>query len=85
MKPPGIGIRVSCPVLHEDGSKPTPMAFQDVEISGNRAGLLELAERIRNVAESAVDGYHLHLWPGDENPLLRSENFGITVTLNSVK
>jgi hypothetical protein len=85
MKPPGIGIRVSRPVFHEDGSEPTPMAFQDVEISGNRAGLLDLAERIRKVAESTVDGYHLHLWPGDESPLLRSKDYGITVSLNSVK
>jgi len=84
MKQPGIGIRISRLILDEVDGTPTPMSFQDIEISGNRAGLLELAERIRKVAEANGD-VHAHLWPNDGDSLLRSTDYGLTISLNSVK
>lgn len=85
MRQPAIGIRISRPELHEADSAPTPMSFQDIEISGNRAGLLALAEMIRKVAEMNDKGAHTHLWPDDDTSMLRSTEYGVTIALNSVK
>lgn len=85
MKPPSISIRITRPEQFSFGGTVTPMSYQDIEIAGNKAGLLELAELICKVAESNDKGHHTHLWPDDEKSILFSKEFGLTITLNSVK
>lgn len=85
MKPPGIGIAVTQHQFLADDDTLVPMPFQDVCIAGNSAGLLELAELIRTVALSEQDGYHIHLYPTDENALIRTHKFSLTLEKNSAK
>ena len=82
MKPPGIGIDI-LPIDHsaDGGSR----VVQEIEVSGNRSGLLQLAELIRVVAESDQPGYHTHLFPDDPTPLLRTPSYSLTITKNSDK
>jgi hypothetical protein len=85
MKPPALGIRLSQPHLLGDDGCENPLPFQDIEIAGNREGLLRLAELVRRVAESGDAGFHTHIYPDDSEKLLRSEEFSITIALNSTK
>ena len=85
MSSPGLGITISQPVQWDESGDETALPFRDVEIAGNRSGLLKLAELIRNVAESGRAGYHIHIDPDDTPSLLRSRDFSVTITLNSTK
>ena len=82
MKPPAFGIRLSQPAQVNDEGNLTDLPYQDLEISGNRAGLLHLAEQIRLVAERE-DMRETHFFPDDEPRVLRSKEFSLTISLNS--
>jgi hypothetical protein len=85
MKPPGIGIAVTQTHRLTDDGTLVPEFFKDVLISGNQAGLLKLADLIHKVALSEQEGYHTHLYPTDETPLVRTEDFSLTIEKNSLK
>ncbi len=84
MRPPSIGIAVTRPVRISDSSAEVPEPFQDVEISGNRLGLLQLAEMIRRIADAEEED-HTHVYPDDEPRLLRTSSFSLTISKNSIK
>jgi len=85
MKAPGIGIDIhEVTELDHDGNE-FSTGTTNVEISGNRDGLLQLADAIRSIADSGDVGLHVHFMHDDEAPLLRTENMWLTVTLNSKK
>ena len=85
MQPAGIGITVTQPQRLTADDTLAPEPFQDICISGNRRGLLELAEIIRTVALAKQDEYHTHLYPADEPALLRTTEFSLTVEKNGSK
>lgn len=85
MKPPGLGIAITRPDIVADDGTLTPQPYQDVILSGNRTGLLELAAIIQKVALSDQDGYHVHLYPDDDSPLVRTAECSLTITKNSLK
>jgi hypothetical protein len=82
MKPPGIGIAIGRPIIVVDGDE-IPATFQDIEISGNRAGLTRLAELILWVAESEQEA-ETHIYPDDDPRLLRTDSFSLTISKNSL-
>jgi hypothetical protein len=85
MKPPALGICLSGPWSVVENGRETALPYRDIEIAGNRGGLLRLAELIRQVAGSNIDGYHTHIFPDDGERLLRTEEFSLTISLNSIK
>jgi len=77
---PRIEINITQPVQVNDSGSKSPTAFQDIEIVGNREGLLLLAEIVQRVADSDQNGYHTHIYPDDDPRLLRSDAFSITIS-----
>ncbi len=80
---PAIGIELmKVSQLAEDGTE-FETDETNVEISGNREGLLRLAERIVQAANAGPEGYHVHLRANDEDPLMRTEGLWLTIGLHA--
>lgn len=84
MKPASLGIRLSQPGQLDENGVVVDLPYSDIEISGNRAGLLKLAEEIRRIAESERET-HTHFYPDDDPPLIRTKEFSLTIDKNSLK
>ena len=73
-----IRVELSPVVEVDDEDRELATGVTDIEIAGNREGLLRLAALITKVAESGVRGFHTHITPDDD--LLRSPAVQLTVT-----
>lgn len=84
MKPAAFGIRISQPARLDENNQEVDLAYRDIEISGNREGLLRLADAIRRIADDERET-DTHFFPDDDPPVIRTKEFSLTISKNSLK
>lgn len=73
-----LTLNVHNVVTLDDAGHEVPASYQEVDICGNKEGLLALAKLIHEVADSPQDGYHVHLEP-HAPAFFRSKYFHLTI------